>query len=125
MARMKTVAERAEQLLGTSVVATSPVAGLGYRYPMPPAMATRVSAVTVFGNPSARLGQPLTTMSPLYGAKTADLCNTNDPICSLGRNWPSHTSYPESGLVKLAAEWVAKHVTVRASIGGLYPPGPG
>lgn len=92
------------------VVTTSPIAGLGFRNPMPAAMADRVSAVAVFGNPSARVGQPLTMLSPLYGAKTADLCNTADPICSLGRNWPSHTSYPQSGLVKVAADWITKHL---------------
>jgi cutinase len=92
------------------VIATSPVAGLGFSSPMPAAVADHVAAVAVFGNPSARLGQPLTTMSSLYGAKTADLCNTADPICSLGNNFNSHVLYPESGLVKTAAKWVADHV---------------
>ncbi|WP_163802090.1 cutinase family protein [Mycolicibacterium sediminis] len=92
------------------VVTTSPIAGLGFRNPLPAAMADRVSAVAVFGNPSARIGQPLTTLSPLYGAKTADMCNKADPICSLGRDFSSHTRYEESGLVKVAAQWVAKHL---------------
>ncbi len=89
------------------VVTTSPISGLGFRTPMPPAMADHVSAVAVFGNPSARLGQPLTTLSPLYGPKTADMCNTNDPICSLGKDFTSHVRYPQSGLVKRAAQWIA------------------
>jgi cutinase len=92
------------------VIATSPVAGLGFASPMPAAVADHVAAVAVFGNPSSRLGQPLTRMSSLYGAKTADLCNTADPICSLGNNFNSHVQYPESGLVKTAAKWVADHV---------------
>lgn len=92
------------------VVATSPIAGLGFRNPLPAAMDDRINAVAVFGNPSARIGQPLTTLSPRFGAKTADLCNRADPICSLGRDFSSHTRYEESGLVKLAAEWVAKLV---------------
>ncbi|BBX28547.1 cutinase family protein [Mycolicibacterium alvei] len=92
------------------VVATSPVAGLGYSAPLPAAVVPRVASVVVFGNPSARLGQPLTRMSPDFGARTADLCNTNDPICSLGRDWNAHITYPRSGLIKLAAQWVTRHV---------------
>ena len=89
------------------VVTTSPIAGLGYSTPLPAAMADHISAVAVFGNPSARLGQPLTTLSPVYGPKTADMCNTNDPICSLGQNFNSHVTYPQSGLVTKAAQWIA------------------
>ena len=92
------------------VVATSPIAGLGYSAPLPAAVVPRVASVVVFGNPSARLGQPLTRMSPDFGARTADLCNTNDPICSLGRDWNAHITYPKSGLIKLAAQWVTRHV---------------
>lgn len=92
------------------IITTSPIAGLGFAAPMPAAVADHIAAVAVFGNPSARLGQPLTMMSPLYGAKTADMCNTADPICSLGNNFDSHVKYPESGLVKTAAKWAADHV---------------
>nr|WP_234793369.1 cutinase family protein [Mycolicibacterium porcinum] len=92
------------------VVATSPVGGLGYSAPLPAAVVPRVASVVVFGNPSARLGQPLTRMSPDFGARTADLCNTNDPICSLGQDWNAHITYPKSGLIKLAAQWVTRHV---------------
>ncbi|MGA5543316.1 cutinase family protein [Mycobacterium sp. NPDC051198] len=92
------------------VVATSPIAGLGYSAPLPAAVVPRIASVVVFGNPSARLGQPLTRMSPDFGARTADLCNTNDPICSLGRDWNAHITYPKSGLIKLAAQWVTRHV---------------
>ncbi len=88
------------------VVTTSPIAGLGFSNPLPKDMADHVSAVAVFGNPSARLGQPLTTLSAAYGPKTADMCNTNDPICSLGQDFNSHVRYPQSGLVKKAAQWI-------------------
>jgi cutinase len=97
------------------IVATSPMAGLGYTEPLPRAIVPHVAAVVVFGNPSARLGQPLTRMSPDFGAKTADLCNKADPICSLGRDWNSHITYQKSGLVKTAAEWVAKLVHMTGS----------
>lgn len=99
------------------IVATAPVAGLGYTEPLPRAVVPHVAAVVVFGNPSARLGQPLTRMSPDFGAKTADLCNKADPICSLGRDWNSHITYPQSGLVKTAAEWVAELVNTAGSDG--------
>lgn len=89
------------------IVTTSPIAGLGFTTPLPAAMADHISAVAVFGNPSARLGQPLTTLSAVYGPKTADMCNTNDPICSLGKDFNSHVQYPQSGLVKKAAQWIA------------------
>jgi cutinase len=95
------------------VVTTSAVAGLGFTKPMPAAVAKNVAAVAVFGNPSARLGQPLTVLSPLYGPKTADMCNVADPICSLGTDFKSHTSYQQSGLVKRAAQWVAGLVSPR------------
>ncbi len=64
--------------------------------------------MVVFGNPSARIGNPLTRMSTIYGPRTADLCAPADPVCSLGRDWDSHIRYQETGLVKLGAEWAAK-----------------
>lgn len=95
------------------VVATSPVAGLGYNAPLPAAVIPRIASIVVFGNPSARLGQPLTRMSPDFGARTADLCNTNDPICSLGRDFDAHVRYQQSGLIQLGAQWAARHINVR------------
>lgn len=92
------------------VVATAPIAGLGYKAPLPAAVVPHIAAVVVFGNPSARLGQPLTRMSPDFGSRTADLCTPNDPVCSLGRDFDAHVRYPQSGLVKLAAQWVTRHV---------------
>jgi cutinase len=92
------------------IVTTSPIAGLGFAAPMPAAVVPRIAAVTVFGNPSARVGQPLTRLSTVFGSRTADLCNTNDPVCSLGRDFDAHVRYPQSGLVKLAAQWVSAHV---------------
>lgn len=97
------------------IVTTAPMAGLGYTEPLPRAVVPHIAAVVVFGNPSARLGQPLTRMSPDFGAKTADLCNKADPICSLGQDWNSHITYQKSGLVKTAAEWVAKLVRTTGS----------
>ncbi len=103
------------------VITTSPIAGLGFAAPMPAAVANHVAAVAVFGNPSARLGQPLTRMSQLYGAKTADMCNVADPICSLGKDFNSHVTYPESGLVKTAAKWAAEHILQNVASQGESP----
>ncbi|WNG82816.1 cutinase family protein [Mycobacterium sp. ITM-2016-00316] len=90
------------------VVATAPIAGLGYTAPLPAAAVPHITSVVVFGNPSARIGNPLTRMSTVFGPRTADLCAPADPICSLGRDWDAHVQYQESGLVKLGAEWTAK-----------------
>ena len=71
---------------------------LGFTQPMPANMANHVAAVAVFGNPSIRLlGNPLTTLSPLYGSKTIDLCNGADPVCSNGNDVAAHSLYVQSG----------------------------
>lgn len=95
------------------VVTTAPIPGFGYTAPLPLAVVPRVAAVAVFGNPSARIGKPLTLLSPDFGSRTADLCNTGDPICSRGDDFDAHVRYPQSGLVKLAAQWITKHVQQR------------
>jgi cutinase len=76
--------------------------------PMPPGVADHVAAVVVFGNPWDRsLGAPLTAISPLYGAKTIDLCNAGDPICSNGQDSAAHIGYAQSGMVDQAATFAA------------------
>ncbi len=100
------------------VVTTSPIAALGYTAPLPAAAVPHVAAVAVFGNPSARFGRPLTILSPDFGARTADLCNTNDPVCSRGDDFDAHVRYPQSGLVKLAAQWITNHVQQRKPLTG-------
>lgn len=92
------------------IVATAPIAGLGYTAPLPAAAVPHISAIVVFGNPSARIGNPLTRMSTVFGSRTADLCAPADPVCSRGRDWDAHVRYTESGLVKLGAQWAAKLV---------------
>ena len=82
--------------------------GLGQ--PMPPEVANHVAAVAVFGNPLNRFGGPLTALSPLYGAKTIDLCNGADPVCSPGDDRPAHSQYVEAGLTGQAAAFAADRV---------------
>ena len=93
---------------------------LGFTQPMPDNVADHVAAVAVFGNPSIRLlGGPLTTLSPLYGYKTIDLCNGADPVCSEGNDVPAHSLYVQAGLATQAAQFVADRVVSQAPISTL------
>jgi cutinase len=79
--------------------------------PMPPQVANHVAAVAVFGNPSDKgPGGPLTAISPLYGAKTIDLCMPSDPICSDGVDSLAHTQYVQSGMAGQAATFAASRL---------------
>lgn len=90
---------------------------LGFTQPMPAAVADHVAAVAVFGNPSIRLlGGPLTALSPGYGAKTIDLCNGADPVCSNGNDVAAHSLYVESGLAAQAAQFTADRLGAGAPI---------
>lgn len=76
--------------------------------------------MAVFGNPSIRLlGGPLTALSPLYGYKTIDLCNGDDPVCSGGNDAPAHSFYVEAGLATQAAHFVADRLATQAPISTL------
>jgi cutinase len=84
---------------------------LGFTQPMPANVADHVAAVAVFGNPSIRLlGSPLTTLSPLYGYKTIDLCNGADPVCSDGNDVAAHSVYVQAGLATQAAQFAADRI---------------
>ncbi|MGI9124893.1 MAG: cutinase family protein [Mycobacterium sp.] len=88
------------------IITSVPFPAIGFTNPLPPEVANRVAAVAVFGNPSTKLGLPLTS-SPLYGAKAIDVCNPGDPICSNGDNVPAHRSYGPDGTANQAANFVA------------------
>jgi cutinase len=70
------------------------------------ALPEHVAAVAVFGNPSAKLGAPL-TISPVWGSRAIDLCNAGDPVCSDGRNFTAHSNYVGTGLASQAAGFAA------------------
>ena len=74
--------------------------------PLSPDVASRIAAVAVFGNPATKFGNPMSG-SPLFGAKSIDLCNNGDPICSKGRNPFAHTSYESTEFPDQAASFVA------------------
>jgi Cutinase len=68
--------------------------------------------VVVFGNPSNRIGEPLTALSPLYGSRALDLCNGADPVCSDGNDVPAHSLYVEAGIAVQAAQFAAGRLRV-------------
>ncbi|WP_264027510.1 cutinase family protein [Mycolicibacterium pyrenivorans] len=96
------------------LITADPNATFGFGRPMPPAVADHVAAVAVLGNPSDKIGRPLTAISPLYGAKTIELCNGMDPVCSDGDNRAAHSLYVESGLASQAAQFVSGKVAAPA-----------
>jgi cutinase len=79
--------------------------------PLPPEAADHVAAVAVFGNPFAKILGPLNALSPVYGGRTIDLCNANDPICGQGDldNRAAHHQYVP-GMTDQAASFVAGRV---------------
>lgn len=88
------------------VIGAVPVPGVGFNNPLPPDAAGHIAAIAVFGNPSAKLGLPLTS-SPVWGGKVIDLCNPGDPICQTdGQSVPAHSAYA-GGPTNDAANFVA------------------
>jgi len=88
------------------VISAVPVPGIGFTSPLPPNVPEHVAAIAVFGNPSAKLGLPLTA-SPVYGGRAIDLCNPGDPICqSNGEDVAAHRAYV-GGPTDTAANFVA------------------
>lgn len=88
------------------IVAAAPLPGLGFHQPLPADAAAHITAVALFGNPSARAGRLMSALTPNFDGKTIDLCNTGDPICSTGNQWKAHLSYVP-GLTNQAANFVA------------------
>lgn len=88
------------------IIAAVPFPAVGFNSPLPPNVPGHVAAVAVFGNPSAKLGVPL-TISPVWGSRAIDLCNAGDPICSDGRDFDAHSNYVNSGLAAQGAGFAA------------------
>lgn len=80
---------------------------------LPAAVAGHVAAVALFGDPTSAFssmlagGAPLPTISPLYAAKTINLCMPDDPICSAGGDFMAHVSYIQAGMTSQAATFAA------------------
>jgi cutinase len=88
------------------VLTSVPFPAVGFNAPLPPDAPDHIAAVAVFGNPTAKVGIPLTA-SPTYGFKAIDLCNAGDPVCSDGNSVPAHSNYGPTGLTSQAAAFVA------------------
>lgn len=88
------------------VIAAVPVPGVGFNAPLPPNAPEHVAAIAVFGNPSAKVGLPL-TVSPVWGSRSIDLCTAGDPVCSGGDDIAAHSNYVPAGLTSQAAAFVA------------------
>lgn len=88
------------------IITSVPFPAIGFTNPLPPNVPDRIAALAVFGNPTARIGLPL-TVSPLYGTRAIDLCNVGDPVCSDGNSVRAHRSYGPDGLTGQAATFVA------------------
>ncbi|MBV8180857.1 MAG: cutinase family protein [Mycobacterium sp.] len=94
----------------------------GISGPMPPAVASHVAAVVLFGPPDnwflnlvdhnappINIGQP-------YLAKTMQLCITGDPVCFPGGlDRAAHSSYKDNGMAIQAADFVARRLGTPAS----------
>ena len=88
------------------VISAVPIPVVGFNNPLPPNVPAHVAAIAVFGNPSAKLGLPL-TVSPVWGGRAIDLCNADDPICQTdGESVAAHRGYL-GGPTNQAANFVA------------------
>jgi cutinase len=89
----------------------------GITGPMPPAIASHVAAVVLFGTPDswflnlADHNAPAITIGQPYAAKTLQLCATGDPVCFPGGLTRSaHSSYKDNGMADQAADFVARQL---------------
>ncbi|TGD86364.1 cutinase family protein [Mycolicibacterium sp. CH28] len=82
------------------------IGSIGSAPPLPPASASQVAAVAVFGNPGARFGTPLSSTG-LFSGRAVDVCSAGDPICSAGRDRAAHSAYELPPYPDQAASFVA------------------
>jgi cutinase len=88
------------------VLAAVPFPAVGFTAPLPPNVPAHIAALAVFGNPTTKVGLPLTA-SPVYGTRSIDLCNGADPVCSGGDDIAAHSNYGPAGFTEQAATFVA------------------
>jgi cutinase len=108
----------------------------GISGPMPPAVASHVAAVVLFGTPDswvlnlADQSAPPISIGPLYTGKTLQLCATGDPVCFPGGlDRSAHSSYKDNGMADQAADFAAHRLgapapsaTVQQTAGEVDPP---
>ena len=86
--------------------------------PMPPAVASHVKAVVLFGTPDAWIMNLLDRSAPPivigqnYVAKTLQLCAAGDPVCFPGGlDRSAHSSYKNNGMADQAADFAVGQLT--------------
>lgn len=79
---------------------------------LPPAVASHVAAVVLFGTPSDGIlnlvpgDAPPITIGHLFASKTLELCNPGDPICFPGgTDRSAHSAYKTNGAADQAADY--------------------
>lgn len=77
---------------------------------LPTALAPKVKAIVVFGNPLGLQRQTIETASATYGARARSYCNTGDPVCGNGGNFAAHLQYASNGSTTAGAQFAATKV---------------
>jgi cutinase len=86
---------------------------LGHGDTVPSALASRIVAVVVFGNPLSNFGGTIESASPTYGPKAKSYCGRSDNVCGGSRNGNvdgGHLDYGTNGSVTDAAAFAAAKV---------------
>ncbi|WP_157519191.1 cutinase family protein [Modestobacter sp. Leaf380] len=81
--------------------------------PIPAALADRVAAVVVFGNPLGLSGgRTIATSSTTYGPRSVDYCNSSDSVCGSQPKTGTggHLSYAGNGATTAGAGFAAARV---------------
>jgi cutinase len=94
------------------IVAGVPIGGINWGSSLPPELANNVAAVVTFGDVADRAGGSLPTQSAMFGSRSIDLCNPNDPICHAGpgNEWSGHTEGYVPVYTSQAAAFVASRL---------------
>jgi cutinase len=75
-----------------------------------PALAHKIAAVAVFGNPGNRFGTPLSSTGQFAG-RAIDLCSPGDPVCVVGgRDRDAHHDYDAAPYPGQAAGFIAGQI---------------
>lgn len=101
----------------TETVPAGFVLPAGINGPMPPAVATHVAAVVLFGTPAdwvlnlADHDAPPISVGQLYEPKTLELCAAGDPVCFPGGlDRSAHSAYKSNGMTDQAADFVVNAI---------------
>lgn len=95
----------------------------GISGPIPAAVGSHIAAVVLFGTPQPYIlglldhSAPPITVGAAYAAKTIQLCDDGDPICSPGGlNRAAHSAYASNGTADQAAQFVVDQLGQPAPI---------